>query len=62
VRALSRLATPENEPRLLDLAYNGTAAHVERAKAVPSAAIASMSNRSVWIHPGAPSRWKSLTL
>ena len=30
VRALSRIATPENEPRLLDLAYNGTAAHVER--------------------------------
>ncbi len=30
VRALSRIATPENEPRLLDLAYTGTAAHVER--------------------------------
>jgi hypothetical protein len=29
-RALSRIATPENEPRLLDLAYTGTAAHVER--------------------------------
>jgi len=30
VRALSRIATPENEPRLLDLACTGTAAHVER--------------------------------
>ncbi|HWN84463.1 MAG TPA: DUF222 domain-containing protein, partial [Vicinamibacterales bacterium] len=29
-RALSRIATPENEPRLLDLAYTGTAGHVER--------------------------------
>jgi len=30
VRAISRIATPENEARLLDLAYHGTAAHVER--------------------------------
>jgi hypothetical protein len=30
VRAISRIATPENEARLLDLAYQGTAAHVER--------------------------------
>jgi len=30
VRALSRIATAENEARLLDLAYHGTAAHVER--------------------------------
>jgi len=30
VRAMSRIATPDNEARLLDLAYAGTAAHVER--------------------------------
>jgi hypothetical protein len=30
VRALSRVATPENEAQLLDIAYAGTAAHVER--------------------------------
>lgn len=30
VRALTRIATPDNEPRLLDIAYNGTAAQVER--------------------------------
>ena len=30
VRAISRIATPENEAQLLDLAYAGTAAHVER--------------------------------
>ena len=30
VRALSRIATPDNEAQLLDLAYAGTAAHVER--------------------------------
>jgi hypothetical protein len=30
VRALTRIATPENEVRLLDLALAGTAAHVER--------------------------------
>jgi len=30
VRALTRIATPENEPRLLDLALAGTAAQVER--------------------------------
>jgi len=30
VRALTRIATPENEARLLDIAYAGTAAHVER--------------------------------
>jgi hypothetical protein len=30
VRAMSRIATPDNEAQLLDLAYAGTAAHVER--------------------------------
>ena len=30
VRALTRVATPANEERLLDIAYAGTAAHVER--------------------------------
>ena len=30
VRALTRIATPANEPQLIDIAYNGTAAHVER--------------------------------
>jgi len=30
VRALTRVATPDNEPRLLDLAYTATAAQVER--------------------------------
>ena len=30
VRALTRVATPANEARLLDVAYTGTAAHVER--------------------------------
>jgi hypothetical protein len=30
VRALTRVATPGNEERLLDIAYAGTAAHVER--------------------------------
>ena len=30
VRAISRIATPENEAQLLDLAYAGTAVHVER--------------------------------
>ena len=30
VRALTRIATPDNEPQLLDLAYNATAAQVER--------------------------------
>ena len=30
VRALTRIATPDNEAQLLDLAYTGTAAHVER--------------------------------
>jgi hypothetical protein len=30
VRALTRIATPENEPRLLELAYAGTASHIER--------------------------------
>jgi hypothetical protein len=30
VRALSRVASPENEARLLEVAYAGTAAHVER--------------------------------
>ena len=30
VRAISRIATPDNEAQLLDLAYAGTAAHVER--------------------------------
>ena len=30
VRALTRVATPENEARLLRIAYAGTAAHVER--------------------------------
>ena len=30
VRALTRIATPENEGRLVDLALAGTAAHVER--------------------------------
>jgi hypothetical protein len=30
VRALTRVATPENEAQLLDVAYAGTAAHVER--------------------------------
>jgi hypothetical protein len=30
VRALTRIATPANEAQLLDVAYHGTAAHVER--------------------------------
>jgi len=30
VRALTRVATPDNEPRLLELAYHATAAQVER--------------------------------
>jgi hypothetical protein len=30
VRALTRVATPENEPQLLELALTGTAAHLER--------------------------------
>src|SRR6185436_16643064 len=30
VRALTRVATPANEERLLEIAYAGTAAHVER--------------------------------
>ena len=30
VRAITRVATPENERRLLDFALSGTAAHVER--------------------------------
>src|ERR1044071_1274514 len=30
VRALTRVATPDNEARLLHIAYAGTAAHVER--------------------------------
>jgi hypothetical protein len=30
VRAVSRIATPDNEAQLLDLAYTATAAHVER--------------------------------
>ncbi len=30
VRAVTRIATPENEAQLLDIAYAGTAAHVER--------------------------------
>jgi hypothetical protein len=30
VRALTRIATPSNEARLLDVAQCGTAAHVEK--------------------------------
>src|SRR5687767_9334799 len=30
VRGLTRIATPDNEAQLLDVAYAGTAAHVER--------------------------------